>query len=204
MALVTASGFVGEVLLTQGAEVVEADHPVTVAERPSKTTTFSRWGSSDLCSLSLADLLVVLGEDHAALGVGEDVGDVRGVRRGVDRRGRATRRTSPRGRRGSTRRGCPMRCRLAARTRCPGRAARRRASRPCRRSPSRSATPRAGRPRRGSCRPPGRGSCATRSRNCTATFGGAVLDEGGVGVDGRHGSAPGWARTGPGRGPRVR
>ena len=196
----TASGFSARCFSPSALEVVEADHPVAVGGAVEDARPCRGAGSSDLCSVQLGDLLVVLGEDDAALGVGQDVGDVLGHRRGVDRGGRARRRTSPRGRPGSTRRGCPRRCRRAARARGPGRAARRRASRPGRRSPSRSSTSTAGRRRPGSCTPRGSGLVWTRSRNWTATLG-ARFSMKEVSVLTGDMGAPRWARTGPGQGP---
>ncbi len=114
--------------------------------RPSKVTTFETCGSSSRCSMQLRDLVVVLGEDHAAVGVGEDEGDVLGVGRRVDGGGGGAGAHDRRGRRGSTRSGCWRRCRPAARARRPERAGRRRAGVPGRRPAPRSATTTSRRP----------------------------------------------------------
>ena len=93
---------------------------------PSKVTTLARCGSSDLCSRELGDLLVVLGEHDPALGVGQDVGDVLGVGRGVDRRGRGAGAHDGQVGEDPLEAGARRRCRPAARARCRGDAGRRR------------------------------------------------------------------------------
>ena len=88
MAFVDGVGVVGEVLLAERAEVVEGDHPVAVAGAVEEHHLVEV-GQLGAVLAELGHLLVVLGEDHAALGVGEDVADVLGDGRGVDRRGGA-------------------------------------------------------------------------------------------------------------------
>ena len=83
-------GVLGQVLVAERAQVVEADHPVPVggAVEDHDLLEVRELG---LVRLELGDLVVVLGEHDGALGVGQDVGDVLGHRRGIDRRGGAAR-----------------------------------------------------------------------------------------------------------------
>ena len=72
----------------QIAKLVERDHPVTVGRVAFEDHHLGEVRELGLVLLELRHLLVVLGEHHAALRVGQDVGHVVGDRRRVDRRGR--------------------------------------------------------------------------------------------------------------------
>ena len=117
----------------------------------------------------LGELRRVLGDEHPAVGVGEDERRLLGVGLRVDRGGRARPRTSCRGRRGSTRPGSRRRARPAAPAARRARSGRRRWRRPARRpapqlsdfqssGPSPEAgAPGSGRPRRPAWPPRARG-----------------------------------------------
>ncbi len=77
-------GVLLEVLLAQLLEIVEADDPVAVGRALEHHDLDDRRQLGVLLA-ELGDLLVVLGEHDPAVGVGEDVGDVVGHRRRVDR-----------------------------------------------------------------------------------------------------------------------
>jgi hypothetical protein len=75
------------IVLAELLELVERDHPVPVA-RAVEQHDLVEVRQLAPALLQLGELAVVLGEHHAALGVGQDVGDVLGDRRGVDGGGR--------------------------------------------------------------------------------------------------------------------
>ncbi len=77
-------GCVEEVCLAGLLQVVEADDPVAVGGAVEHDDLADR-GQLGVLLTELGDLLVVLGEHDAAVGVGQDVGDVVGHRARVDR-----------------------------------------------------------------------------------------------------------------------
>ncbi len=78
-----------EQLTAAGREVVGRDHPAVLAAGSGERDDLAHAREVTAPLGQLGDLGLVLGEDDAALGVAEDVGDVVGDRRRVDGRRRA-------------------------------------------------------------------------------------------------------------------